>query len=210
MTGILLNVPVSSLGNYRVCMDVPYSDVSSQDKLAACANDPSQYVAVGAKQAGSSTLALVAVARASEAFSQHCDARSANGAYWYNCAGKSFGFAPTSSVSLGSADTASDQCASRLSWHMDGSSGGYRAGCTTDLNSASSYYKQIYILSGCKGTAWQGRVESGVRGSAWKEALPSVRWIQLVMHIFYLVVVAMWLLFIVWVVKNINADNERE
>ena len=176
MTGIMLNVPVSSLGNYRVCMDVPYSDASSQAKLTACSNDPSQYVAVGAKQAGSSTLALVAVARASEAFSQHCDARLANGAYWYNCAGKSFGFAPTSSISLSSADTNSDQCASRLSWHMDGSSGGYRSGCTTDLNSASSYYKQIYILPGCKGTAWKGRVGSGVRGLAWKEALPLVRW----------------------------------
>ena len=152
-SGIMLNVPVSSLGNYRVCMDVPYSDVSSQAKLAACSNDPSQYVAVGAKQAGSSTLALVAVARASEAFSQHCDARLANGAYWYNCDGRSFGFAPSSSISLSSADTLSDQCAYRLSWHLG--SGGWRAGCRTDLNSDTNYYKQIYILgsSGCKGAA---------------------------------------------------------
>jgi hypothetical protein len=146
MSGIMLNVPVSSLGQYILCMDVPFSDSTTQAKLAACSNDPSQYVAVGAKLAGSSTLALVAVARANEAFAQHCDARLSNGAYWYNCVGQSFGFAASSSISLNSADTGSDQCGYRLSWHVDQNVGGYRAGCTTSLNLDSSYYKQIYIL----------------------------------------------------------------
>ena len=143
----MLNVAVSSLDQYELCMDVPFSDFTTQDKLAACLKYPDQYVAVGAKQAGSSTLDLVAVARASEAFAQHCDARLSNGVYWYNSVGQSFGFAASSSISLNSADTESDQCAYRLSWHVDQSDGGYRAGCTTGLNSASSYYKQIYILS---------------------------------------------------------------
>ncbi len=91
--GIMFDVSVASLGQYSVCMDVPYNDLSRQAQLAACLNDPDQYVAVGAKLAGSSTLALMAVARAREAFAQNCDARLANGAYWYNCVGKSFGFA---------------------------------------------------------------------------------------------------------------------
>jgi hypothetical protein len=147
MIGVMLNVAVSSLGQYVLCMDVPFSDFTTQAKLAKCSTDPNQYIAVGAKQAGSNTLALVAVARAGDAFAQHCDARLANGAYWYNCVGKSFGFAASSSISLGSADSLSDQCAYRLSWHVDQSYGGYRAGCTTDLSSSSSYYKQIYILS---------------------------------------------------------------
>jgi hypothetical protein len=129
-------------------MDVPYNDYTTQAKLAACSIDPNKDVVVGVKQAGSSTLTLMAVARASEAFAQHCDARLANGAYWYNCVGQSFGFAASASISLGSADTASDQCEYRLSWHVDSSSGGWRAGCATGLNSDSSYYKQIYVLSG--------------------------------------------------------------
>ena len=150
ITGIMLNLSLSSLGQYTVCMDVPYSDVTTQAKLAACATDPNQYVAVGARQAGSSTLAVVAVARASEAFAQHCDARLANGAYWYNCVNSgqlSFGFAPSWSISLANPDGSSEQCEYRLSWLLD-YWGGWRVGCTTNLESDSSYYKQIYILTG--------------------------------------------------------------
>jgi hypothetical protein len=144
----MFNVPIASLGQYSLCMDVPYSDASTQAKLAACATDPNQFVAVGARQAGSSMLDLVAVARASDVFAQHCDARLANGAYWYNCVGQSFGFAASSSISLnGGADSATDQCEYRLSWNVDSYIGGFRAGCTTYLNWAPTYYKQIYILS---------------------------------------------------------------
>jgi hypothetical protein len=144
----MLNVDVSSLGAYTVCMDSLYRDSTTQAKLSACASNPDQYVVVGAKQEGSSTLALMAVARASEAFALHCDARLVNGAYWYNCDRNSFGFAGSSSISLSSADTAHDQCAYRLSWHVDQNVGGYRAGCTIGLNDDSKYYKQIYILTG--------------------------------------------------------------
>ena len=146
--GVMLNVPVSSLGPYTICMDVPYSDYTSQVKLNMCSLSPNQYVAVGAKQAGSTTLALVAIARASEVFAQHCDTRLANGVYWYNCVGQSFGFAANPTINLNSADTMSSQCEYRLSWHTDQSSGGYRAGCVINLNSDSSYYKQIFVLSG--------------------------------------------------------------
>jgi hypothetical protein len=148
--GVMLNVPIASLGQYSLCMDVPYSDASTQAKLAACSTDPNQFVAVGVKQAGSSTLDVVAVARASEVFAQHCDARLANGAYWYNCVGQSFGFAASSSISLrfSVADITSDQCEYRLSWPVDNGFGGWRAGCSTELYYSSSYYKQIYILSG--------------------------------------------------------------
>ncbi len=145
----MFNVPIASLGQYSLCMDVPYSDYSTQAKLAACATDPNQFVAVGARQAGSSMLDLVAVARASEVFAQHCDARLANGAYWYNCEGRSFGFAASSSISLNyGPDAGSDYgCSNRLSWLVDNSEGGWRAGCSTQLYDSSSYYKQIYILS---------------------------------------------------------------
>lgn len=146
--GVMLNVPVSSLGPHTLCMDVPYSDYTTQIKLNMCSMSPNQYVAVGAKQAGSTTLALVAIARASDVFAQHCDARLANGVYWYNCVGQSFGFAASPSIDLNSADIMSGQCESRLSWHTDQSAGGYRAGCIISLNYDSNYYKQIFVLWG--------------------------------------------------------------
>ncbi len=149
LSGIKLDLPISSLGDFTVCMDAPFSDYTSQDKLAACSINPNQYVAVGAKQEGSSTLALVAVTRASEAFDKHCDTLLSNGAYWYNCVGRSFGFAPSSSISLQYVDTESSQCEYRLSWYVDLNFGGWRAGCAIGLYD-SSYYKQIYILSGSK------------------------------------------------------------
>ena len=152
----MLNVPVASLGQYSVCMDVPYRDFTTQAQLEACASDPNQYVAVGAKQEGSSTLALMAVARASEVFAQRCGGRLANGAYWYNCVGKSFGFA-ASSINLNTfywlmTDMSSEQCEYRLSWLVDRRMGGFRAGCITHLfysYLSDRYYKQIYILPGC-------------------------------------------------------------
>jgi hypothetical protein len=65
-----------------------------------------------------------------------------NGAYWYRYSGYSFGFAGNQSINLGSADTNSINPTERLSWHLH-SSGGWRIGELTNLNSNSQYYKII-------------------------------------------------------------------
>jgi len=75
-----------------------------------------------------------------------------DGAYWYRYQGYSFGFAGSSSVNLNSCDygQGAGDCASRLCWHLDNNDGGYRAGCTTGLNSDSTWTKVIYKYSGNK------------------------------------------------------------
>ena len=57
------------------------------------------------------------------------------GAYWYRYPSYKFGFVDFSSVNLNSCDygQGSNDCVSRLCWHLDGYGGGSRAGCTTDL-----------------------------------------------------------------------------
>jgi hypothetical protein len=147
-TGVQLNMPIDRLGQFSVCMDAPYSDYTTSSKLAACAANPDQFVAVGTKQAGSSTLNMVAMARAGDVFLSSCTTNLANGVYWYRCPSQSFGFAAESTITLNSADTLSSNCQYRLSWHLDQVNGGYRDGCTLGLNSDNQRMKQIYIISG--------------------------------------------------------------
>ena len=61
--------------------------------------------------------------------------------YWYHYSPKSMGFAPSSSVSLNSADTTDGPSKTRLSWHFGSS--GYRAGSTTDPT-ANLYMVVLY------------------------------------------------------------------
>ena len=107
------------------------------------------YMCVGAyASASSSTAALAACGLRSDILTSTSSLTTAfesNGAYWYYYSPKSFGFSATSTVSLGSADTASGDCSYRLSWRLDQGSGGYRAGCTTGLDSDLSWYKRIIV-----------------------------------------------------------------
>ena len=70
------------------------------------------------------------------------------GTYWYHYpgtgSGGSMGFAPNAAVSLSPADTASPEDNTRMSWHLDQSSGGYRAG-STDV---SALYKVVLYCNG--------------------------------------------------------------
>ena len=57
-----------------------------------------------------------------------------NGAYWYFTSGKSFGFLKDDTLQQNPAgDTGDLNDNSRLSWHLDNSLGGFRAGAYTDL-----------------------------------------------------------------------------
>ena len=79
-----------------------------------------------------------------------------NGTYYYFTANNSIGFAPNSTISQSSADTENSTVSGgtcdagngdlRLSWHIDGLAGGWRAGCTISLN-ASSEPRAVYQSS---------------------------------------------------------------
>jgi hypothetical protein len=66
-------------------------------------------------------------------------------AYWYFTDGKSFGFAPTNVINQNSADITDQSSNLRLSWHLTGTSGGYRIGNVVGLNSDTTYLKKIYL-----------------------------------------------------------------
>jgi hypothetical protein len=66
-------------------------------------------------------------------------------AYWYFTQGKSFGYAPNSTITQNSADSFDNGSNKRLSWHLDQNFGGWRLGDLTSLNSDKNYYKIIYI-----------------------------------------------------------------
>jgi hypothetical protein len=66
-------------------------------------------------------------------------------AYWYFTNGQSFGFAPTNVINQGNADVYDQSSNLRLSWHLDGVSGGWRIGNVITLNSDTTYIKKIYL-----------------------------------------------------------------
>ncbi|RNA24927.1 kinesin kif17 [Brachionus plicatilis] len=64
-------------------------------------------------------------------------------AYWYLTDGKSFGFAPDSTINQGSADSHDISSPYRLSWHLTGS-GGWRLGNLTNL--PDNVYKKYVLI----------------------------------------------------------------
>ncbi len=54
--------------------------------------------------------------------------------YWYMTPGNSFGFSSSNKINQKSANIDRTSPELRLSWHLDQSDGGYRAGATVDLN----------------------------------------------------------------------------
>ena len=137
-----------ALSGYVKCYDQPYSSYTTTRDLAAC-ND-TQIVFVGAKSSNSSTVFAIGAFGSPQAFTATYSTTTAyydpGGAYWYRYPSYSFGFADFSSVHLTSCDNdpGSNDCVSRLCWHLDQSYGGYRAGCTTRLNGDPTWRKVIY------------------------------------------------------------------
>ena len=74
---------------------------------------------------------------------------SLGGAYWYNQE-NSFGFADKSTINLlVSCDEGaqSPDCLSRLCWNINDPTGGYRAGCTVNLNFDPNWRKVMYTAN---------------------------------------------------------------
>ena len=67
------------------------------------------------------------------------------GVYWYNYDGKSFGFAPTANIFLEDADTYDIGSSKRVSWHVNGEAGGWRAGEVNSLTNDNVWRKVIYV-----------------------------------------------------------------
>eukprot|EP00727_Mastigamoeba_balamuthi_P009104 m51a1_g4816 hypothetical protein (447) ;mRNA; r:147144-148690 len=119
----------------------PYSHVTTRASI-----DPGrgEWLLVAAARADSpGVLALAACGRRVELLAAGSGARS-NGATWYCVEGKAFGFSESERLSLGSADTENGTGDRRLSWHLDGRNGGWRAGEATGLNNDTQWLKLVF------------------------------------------------------------------
>ena len=72
--------------------------------------------------------------------------RLVNDVWWYYTQGSSFGFAPAWQITQNPTDTTLIGGENRLSWTLTGSSGGYRVGTNTNLNTSNSFKKFVYLL----------------------------------------------------------------
>ena len=126
---IIVDAPATVLEGWSCHYDQPYSHETTAGDLAGVPADAA-YVFVGARSKDGATIKVGAcgergeVLRATELNKPH----EHNGAWWYNTAGKSFGFAPSGTVNQEIPDIHDQGDARRLSWNNSGSYAGYRAG----------------------------------------------------------------------------------
>ncbi|KAL5464049.1 hypothetical protein EMCRGX_G033006 [Ephydatia muelleri] len=148
--GVLYNYDEGTLARsgFVKCYDQPYSSTTTTYSLDAC--NETQIVFVGAKSSTSSTVFAIGAFGSPYVFTARYSTATAyydiGDAYWYRYPFYSFGFTNSSSINLNTCDYGQyiNDCGSRLCWHLDQNAGGYRAGCTVDLNSDTTWRKVIY------------------------------------------------------------------
>ena len=114
-----------------------------------------EWLCIGAREVGKNVMLLAAMAKRQDVLrrtSTSSEVHQANGAYWYCCPGKSFGFSRNSRIDLKSADTEDTDGEYRLSWHLDSDSGGWRAGMKKNLvrEAGTLYEKVVFYLKPSK------------------------------------------------------------
>eukprot|EP01041_Mallomonas_annulata_P005303 gene5303-10610_t len=144
-SGIFQNYLIQDLSthSFTVCYDQPYSIATTSASLSNCNGS---WLFVGARQESINTSVSLGAFITPDIFNSTGSTSLAfpfNGAYWYYYPTYSFGFSPSQTINLRRADILTSDCNLRLSWHLDLSYGGYRAGCNTDLYS-TSWRKVIY------------------------------------------------------------------
>ena len=104
-------------------------------------------VLVAARQTGSDILTIAAMGDKDAVLKRTTDMEEAyehNGACWYCYEYNGFGFAPNGTVRVNNADAEDRASPHRLSWHLDGQGGGWRAGSNIDLNRSTDWEKLVF------------------------------------------------------------------
>ena len=118
--------------------------VTDRGDRYALGASPYAYAVLGARYGASGNFKLAAMGDYDAVFASRRWLRYSayynSGTYWYFYSGRSMGFAPSSSVSLNYWDVYSYYDSTRMSWKLDGYSGG-RAGSISD--STSGLYKVV-------------------------------------------------------------------
>ena len=126
-----------------LCFDKGYRESIRTDEILAC---DGTYLFVGAKEGQSETFSIGAYGFASEIHRQTelNKPHSSNGLSWYFTSGWSFGFVDMGTIFQRPGDTGTPHPRCRLSWLLDISMGGYRAGTLTNLTESTVWRKVIY------------------------------------------------------------------
>jgi hypothetical protein len=105
---------------------------------------------VAARRKGKDTLVVAAMGDKAAVLKRTTNSDVAdehNGAYWY-CSevsgAQSFGFAPVAKVSLCQADAHDKASPHRLSWHIHGNNGGWRAGSNYAIHISTAWEMLIF------------------------------------------------------------------
>ena len=137
-------------GQCSQCYHDDYREHTTSEDILSCAGP---VLFVGAQKHVfwvwwyESTISLGAFALASEVHKITAlnTPHESNGAYWYFTPGKSFGFLGDGTLQQEpDADMGTTNAESRLSWNLDHSLGGYRAGDMINLNNQRYMRKLIY------------------------------------------------------------------
>ena len=165
-SGIQQNVSEETLrlNGWTLRYEQTYSTVNSS---TGSEFRPSEgFMIMAGKSIGSNVLTTVAAAPTAQVFTETVinTPQLLNGTYWYYTPENSIGYSPTNVISQSPADTTgcngsisplTSACASapsRLSWHLNGSFGGYRLGNAGWLNDngggGNLYLKQVWSWDG--------------------------------------------------------------
>lgn len=151
VTGIQQSYPVANISNFAcvACYDEAYSHITSSSNIDTCktAAGSTGWILMGSRSSTAATnFALLASIKGSNFVTSASTtvAYLSNGAYWYYYLTKSVGFAASSAINLARPDTSLTDCANRLSWLLNGLNGGYRSGCTLNLQTDATWRKIMY------------------------------------------------------------------
>ena len=124
--------------------EVPYAHATHAPTDLDTLPTHAEWVFVGAREAGSTSVALGAFGRRDEVLkrTEHNKPHKHNDVWWFLTDKYSFGFAPSPDVSQYRADSLYPRDERRLSWHLQGD-GGWRAGGVCDLNGETPWRKLI-------------------------------------------------------------------
>ncbi len=145
-SGVKINISEELLGDWTVCYTDTY-DVAMGSVLGdITTNCDGDNLMIACRPAGAGTYTVAAWApRADVLFDTGTDittTHAANGVEWYYNAAWSWGFAPAGeTVGKDSCDATAGS--SRLCWHTEAASGGYRCGNTLGLNSDNTWERVV-------------------------------------------------------------------
>lgn len=146
--GVVHNYPQNILHvQCTVCFAVPYSSISTSAEISSCLGP---YLFLGALYGRNTTFLLGAFGAVADVqtFTPLNIPHLVNGVYFYKTRNESFGFSDNPSIFQDQGDTATTDPQSRLSWHMDTGTGGYRAGAHLNLNFDDDWQKWMYNCPG--------------------------------------------------------------